>query len=222
MGAVDTSRCLRPKKILGMTATKRLLNSFHHNFILGRRVRVLSEVLAKMFPQDAKVLDVGTGDGSIARQIMEQRRDVTIQGVDVVLRAHTHIPVELFDGRRLPFSNESFDCVMFVDVLHHTEDPRTSIAEASRVSKYHVIIKDHLLEGLLASRQILGFMDWVGNCDHGVALPCNYVSRREWEQIFDEACLSIELWIERLGLYPAPAALLFERGLQFVTRLVKR
>jgi len=209
------------KKDPRMTPEKALLNTLHYKLVFRQRVHALSEVLAKLLPMDAKVLDVGTGEGSIAKLIMERRRDVAIQGVDVLLRPENRTPVTLFDGQHLPFSDGSFDCVMLVDVLHHTENPRMGIVEASRVSRRHIVIKDHLLDGWLAG-PVLRCMDWVGNRGHDVALPYKYLLRREWEQIFSEAGLSSELWIEKLGLYPAPAAWLFERGLHFVTRLVKR
>src|SRR5262245_8174328 len=161
--------------MIHVIAAKELLNALHYKLVFERRVHVLSEVLARILPMNAKVLDVGTGAGSIAKLIMRQRRDVAIQGVDIVRRPKTRIPIKLFDGQHLPFSDASFDCVMLVDVLHHTEDPRMGLVEASRVSKRHVIVKDHLLDGLLASKHILRFMDWVGNYGHDVALPYNYV-----------------------------------------------
>src|SRR5262249_40440783 len=156
--------------------------------------------LAKILPVNATVLDVGTGDGSIAALIMGRRRDVSVQGVDVLLRPETRIPVKVFNGHHLPFDDSTFDCVMFVDVLHHTENPRSQVIEATRVAKHHVIIKDHLLDGLLAA-PVLRLMDWVGNRGHGVALPYNYLPRCDWEQIFSDANLGIDVWIEGLGLY---------------------
>jgi SAM-dependent methyltransferase len=35
-------------------------------------------------------------------------------------------------ANRSPFSEDSFDMVMFVDVLHHTSDPRVLLREAVR------------------------------------------------------------------------------------------
>ena len=203
-----------------MTAAEAILNTVHDRLVFGRRVRVLSEALAKQLPPNAKVLDVGTGDGSIAALIMEQRPDVAIEGVDVFLRANRRIPVRTFDGRQLPFSDDAFDCVMFVDVLHHTSDPAFLVREAARVSSRAVLIKDHLLEGLVAGLT-LRLMDWVGNRGHKVALPYNYLPRATWDEIFKEADLRVDLWIHRVGLYPLPASWVFDRRLHFVARLIK-
>ena len=55
---------------------------------------------------------------------------------------------------------------MFVDVLHHTDDPMVLLREAGRVASGFVLIKDHTQNGILAGRR-LRFMDWVGNARHG-------------------------------------------------------
>jgi SAM-dependent methyltransferase len=204
-----------------LSTAKTLLNATHEKLVFGRRVRVLSDVLSTVLPKDAKILDVGTGDGSIAANIMKQRGDLAIEGVDVFQRPTTHIPVTVFDGNHLPFADRSFDCVLFVDVLHHTDDAGVLVREAARVANDSVVIKDHLLEGLLAG-PTLRLMDWVGNRGHDVVLPYNYLPRSKWDQIFDTAGLQIDTWRHDLGLYPDPASLLFDRKLHFVARLTRR
>ena len=150
-----------------------LLDTIHGGYVFKRRVRVLSRHLSELLPHNASVLDVGCGDGLIAQQIMEKRGDLTVKGIDVMVRPQTHIPVEKFDGRKIPHADASFDAVMFVDVLHHTDDPFVLLQEARRVSRQAVVIKDHIRQGFLAG-QTLRFMDWVGNARHGVVLPYNY------------------------------------------------
>jgi hypothetical protein len=39
-------------------------------------------------------------------------------------------------------------------------------------------------------------MDWVGNYGHEVALPYNYVAKREWHEHFRDTNLSLEHWTE--------------------------
>jgi SAM-dependent methyltransferase len=204
-----------------LSTAKSLLNATHGKFVFGRRVRVLSDVLSTVLPKDARILDVGTGDGSIAANILKQRGDLAIEGVDVLQRPTTHIPVTVFDGDHLPFADRSFDSVLFVDVLHHTNDAGVLVREAARVASHSVVIKDHLLEGLLAG-PTLRLMDWVGNRGHDVVLPYNYLPRSKWDQIFDTAGLQIDTWRHKLGLYPDPASLLFDRELHFVARLTRR
>jgi SAM-dependent methyltransferase len=161
------------------------------------------------------VLDVGCGDGRVSRLIADRRPDICIRGVDVFLRHDVAISASPFDGARIPFNNASFDVVMFVDVLHHTEDPRILLREAVRVARQGILIKDHVLRGLLAG-PTLRFMDWVGNKRHGVALPFNYWSELQWKQALGDLGLQTELWEHRLRLYPVPARWIFERGLHFI------
>jgi SAM-dependent methyltransferase len=184
----------------------------------GRRVLVLAERLAGLIPQGAKVLDVGCGDGLLAKLVMEKRPDVTIEGIDVLVRAQTHIPVVGFDGERIPAGDGSYDVVMFVDVLHHTTDPEVLLKEAIRVARRCVVIKDHTRDGVLAGTT-LRFMDWVGNARHGVALPYNYWTRGRWEGSFGALGLYVEEWIDRIGLYPWWARGVFERKLHYIARL---
>jgi SAM-dependent methyltransferase len=195
-----------------------LLGRLHGQYVHSRRVRVLRDALSELIPKDARVLDVGCGDGLLARLIMDRRRDVEISGIDVLVRAKTMIPVSGFDGSQISFGDKSFDAVMFVDVLHHTEDPMVLLAEAKRVAAQAIVIKDHCLNGLFAG-STLRFMDWVANAPHGVILPYNYWPRDRWHKSFAALNVEVAVWKEDLRLYPKLANWIFGRSLHFVSRL---
>src|SRR6185436_12619103 len=190
----------------------------HNEYVFQRRVRVLTRELAELLPRNAKVLDVGCGDGLIALRIQELRPDVSISGIDIMVRPQTHIPVTKFDGSVIPHPDKSFDAVMFVDVLHHTGDPNVLLREARRVAKQAIVIKDHHRDGFL-SGATLRFMDWVGNAHHGVVLPYNYWSEARWEEAFAALGVKVAAKKKYIGLYPPPASCFFDRGLHFVARL---
>ena len=198
-----------------------LVDKIHASYVYNRRVRVLSEELAPLLPPNSRVLDVGCGDGLISRIIMNQRPDVEIRGIDVLIRPKTHIPVEPFNGETIPQGDASFDAVLFVDVLHHTGDPKAVLGEAARVARQFVLIKDHNLDGLLAG-STLRFMDWVGNARHGVRLPYNFWPARRWTETFASLGLVPVTMKTRIDLYPWPAKWVFGRNLHFVTKLQKR
>jgi len=196
------------------------LERIHEGYVSGRRARKLSDHLVKLLPQNSQVLDVGCGDGSLARLILKKRPDLSIKGIDVLIRSQTQIHVSPFNGETFPFENASFDVVMFVDVLHHTDDPMVLLREAVRVSRGFLVIKDHTADGLLA-RPTLRFMDRVCNARHGVALPFNYWTRQRWLEAFQAMGLTIIDWESELEIYPWPASVAFGRCLHFATKLDK-
>jgi SAM-dependent methyltransferase len=198
-----------------------VLARIHGDYIFQRRTRVLADALAELLPPRAHVLDVGTGDGTIAARIAARRPDLTLRGVDVLVRPRTHIPVEPFDGRTLPVADGAVDVVMFVDVLHHTDDPNVLLREAARAARRAVVIKDHTRDGLLAG-PTLRLMDWVGNARHHVVLPYNYWPESRWRAAFDALGLVPAVWKSSLALYPPPLGWVFDRSLHFVARLEKR
>ncbi len=195
-----------------------LIEKAHSKIVFARRVRVLADVISAMVPADASILDVGCGDGTIASLIRATRSDITIEGVDVMVRPSTKIPVTAFDGRTLPAADGRYDVVLLVDVLHHTLEPGRLLAEAVRVARQAVIVKDHVADNVV-DHSILSVMDWVGNAPHGVTLPYNYQSGPQWDAIYARGGLHATKTRRDLPLYPWPLSMIFGRTLHFVTTL---
>lgn len=195
-----------------------IIDKVHGEYVFGRRTRVLARHLTQLIPEHCSVLDVGCGDGLIDQLVLNQRSDIAIEGIDVLIRPHTHIPVQKFDGVQMPVADKSVDIVMFVDVLHHTDDALALLRDAARVARRGVIIKDHLRNGFLAG-PTLRFMDWVGNERHNVRLPYNYWSQAQWDDAFSAVGLHREDWRTSLDIYPPGANWMFGRSLHFMTRL---
>lgn len=197
---------------------KKSIGQIHEKLVFNRRVQVLVNQIGALLPDDAQMLDVGTGDGQIAKMIGERGKGITVTGIDIMKRGTIHIPVTLFDGTTIPMDDNSVDVVTFVDVLHHTDDPQILISEAARVARKAVIIKDHLSENGL-DHLTLRAMDWVGNAPHGVVLPYNYAPRRDWNRWFDTAGLATDVFETKVPLYAAPLSWVFGRKLHFIARL---
>src|SRR5262249_20191559 len=191
------------------------IGAFHEGIIMQRRVQVLARWISDLVQGERTLLDIGCGDGSIDLLVQQANPSLSVRGVDVLVRPAAKIPVERFDGRRLPFDDNSFDVVMCIDVLHHTDDPTILMREAKRVGRNALILKDHTMEGVL-SYQRLRLMDWVGNAHHGVLLPYNYWRERTWRDTIADIGFQVERWETRLGLYPWPASLIFDRRLHFI------
>ena len=197
------------------------LEKIHGGYVHNRRVRVLIQKLVTLLPDRGRILDVGCGDGLLSSLLQQNKPNTSVTGIDVMVRPGTHIPVEQFDGLSIPFANASFEAVIFVDVLHHTDAPMILLREAARVARDAVIIKDHTKNGIAADAT-LRFMDRIGNCRYNVALPHNYWSRQRWLNAFDELNLTMDVWTSDLGLYPFPLDWFFGRSLHFISRLTLR
>ena len=191
------------------------LDKTHGDFVYPRRVSQLARKIADLLPVNAQVLDVGCGDGLLSSEIAKLRTDVQVSGIDVLMRPQSMIQVSLFDGATIPYPDASFDVVLLIDVLHHTDDPTVLLRESKRVARRSIVVKDHTRDGPLAVQR-LRFMDWVGNARHGVILPYNYWCKAKWRVEFDRLQLNTECWFDDLRLYPWWANWIFGSSLHFI------
>ncbi len=195
----------------------KIIDRIHGSRVFPRRINRLKELLAQAIPTGSTVLDIGCGDGSLAALLLETRHDLSITGLEVLKRPTPRIPVILFDGKHIPFEDHSFDIVMFVDVLHHTVDPMVLLREAARVARVGLVIKDHVANGFFAKTR-LRIMDYVGNARHGVSLPYNYWTEKQWQAAQAELRVKPAILIRDLRLYPAAADAVFGANLHFMAR----
>lgn len=84
----------------------------------------------------ARVLDIGCGVGQVVAALAKEGFEA--HGVDVasanIDRARMESPrCLLYDGRRLPYRDGTFDTVGALNVLEHVQDPEVLVAEAVRV-----------------------------------------------------------------------------------------
>jgi SAM-dependent methyltransferase len=198
-----------------------LIGKAHGQLVHKRRIAVLGQRLAAMLPAGAfTLLDVGCGDGTIAKIVSESGPGLSVTGAEFIPRRDCAIPCVAFDGAHLPFPDRSFDGCMFVDVLHHCDDPLVILRDAARVCRNFILIKDHVAESAF-DHSTLRFMDWVGNRPHGVMLPYNYLSGQQWQKLYRDAGLT-EVRVERkIPIYPVPFTYLFGRKLHSIVLLKK-
>lgn len=172
-------------------------------------------------PRHARVLDVGGGTGIIAQAMKELFAIPRVASVDVHDRFLGTLDIEArtYDGRRLPFDDGSFDCVVFSNVLHHVPVGARAglMRECARVAGGGPIyIKDHLAGSRLDHAR-LWMLDAIGNVPFGGMVEASYLDEADWQRLAAEAGYTIERRTSgnyRSGLY----ARLFPNRLEITMR----
>jgi SAM-dependent methyltransferase len=200
---------------------KRSIARIHGIVVHDHRVTVLCDRISSRLVGMKSVVDVGCGDGRIISFLAARLPQIQFRGFEVPpLRRSLAAPVEVFNGRKIPLPDRSVDAVILVDVLHHADDPFALLAEACRVAKSLIIIKDHRISKPGAT-SILRMMDWVGNWAHDVKMPHHYWTESQWREAWHSLGLKVSSYETELRLYPRMFRPLFENGLHFLASLEK-
>ena len=158
-------------------------------FFPMRRVGLVDRLSPYLSDYDS-ILDIGASCGRLSSEISENLGGRDFVGVDVHVQDNTAIEIREYDGRHLPFDDNSFDCAMIVDVLHHDLEPEKVLEEAKRVSRKAIVIKDHWWK-TRADFNRLKFVDWWGNISYGIRLPYNFIHIDQWPKLFSQLDLEI-------------------------------
>ncbi len=112
--------------------------------VLRRLYRHIADDLVAELPQNAEVLDVGTGPGVLLVELARRRADLRLVGVDLsadMVAAATRNIAEFADRAsarvgdvvELPFDDGSFDVVVSSLSMHHWDHPDAAVPELARV-----------------------------------------------------------------------------------------
>lgn len=94
-------------------------------------------VIVRRFPPGARVLELGAGTGQQAAKLAALGFEVSAIDLESsnYAEAEHAFPVQLYDGRTIPFSDATFDIVFSSNVLEHVRDLAPLHAEIRRVLK---------------------------------------------------------------------------------------
>lgn len=121
------------------------------------------------------ILDVGCGEGFTIDRLLRVDGHLPIQGVDhdwqALLHAREKLP-EIFlqrgDVLRLPYSSDSVELVLCLEVLEHLPDPVPALEELRRVSSHDCLISVpnepfFMISNLLRGKNVRG---WGNDPEH--------------------------------------------------------
>ncbi|MEI9993271.1 MAG: class I SAM-dependent methyltransferase [Rhizomicrobium sp.] len=95
------------------------------------------------------VLEVGCGTGMVLEKLAQRGLGHSFTGIEIsdgrvaTAKANSgaEIRIEPYDGRTIPFADESFDLVYATHVLEHVVDPRGFLHELRRVARRYVYVE---------------------------------------------------------------------------------
>jgi len=103
------------------------------------------DVLARLVPEGARVLDLGCGDGAMLAHL-QQTRGCSGYGIEIddanvlacVKRGVNVIQLNLDEGLSM-FEDASFDVVLQIDTLQHLRNAEVMLRETVRVGRFGVV-----------------------------------------------------------------------------------
>jgi SAM-dependent methyltransferase len=139
-------------------------------------------------PKKAKIVDIGSGNGLICYYLRKQGFNVT--PLDVVDMAYNETvrPV-VYDGREMPFEDNSFDYALILTVLHHIDSPEEVLNETCRIAQNIVIIEDIYTNAF--QKYLTFFMDWLVNLGYS---PTPHTNKDDfgWKSTFNNQQLELK------------------------------
>jgi SAM-dependent methyltransferase len=203
-----------------MQALREVLFGYHHRAVHVPRVQRVARALGEQIGRAGSLLDVGCGDGTVAREVAERVGAERVAGVDVKVRPGAAIESHLYDGTRLPFDDGAFEAVLLADVLHHASDPAAVLRESLRVASRVVAVKDHFQFGW-ASQKLLLLMDRIGNAAPGVDVRGTYFTPTAWIDLVTSAGGRVTALEWPLQIHDYPFRVVTRDALQFAARVEK-
>jgi len=156
--------------------------------IIEKRTKWIVNSFDEFVEKGKKVLDVGAGGGWIADEIQKRKNtDTTL--LDITDFNQTDLKFILYDGRKMPFLDNSFDVVLLNFVLHHSKNPLEVLKEAKRVSRNKIIIFEDTYNSFF-KKIIFYFWDIISNLHSflikpfGEKMAFNFKKASQWEKIF--------------------------------------
>jgi len=165
------------------------LFKFVYNKLQEKRARNIASLLGEFIKSGDNVLDLGMGDGLIAKQL-QSNYDISIRGLDVKDNNITDVPLVIYNSKTFPFEDNQFDIVLIISVLHHTRNFAYLLTEAKRICKRRIVILEDVYSNTI-EKVIIIFTDVISNLLTSMNMPFNFRREKEWLSVFNTLGLDV-------------------------------
>lgn len=148
--------------------SKRVINIFKENFNDGKKY---------------KILDLGCG--ACCNSTILESMGYEVTSLDVVDQSICKKP-EIYDGKIIPYIDNSFDIVLCSFVLHHAPNWYDLLKEMKRVGNYIIIIENTPEISL-----DYWFIEMHASSEWGSCLEC-FKTNEEWLDIFNQMNFNVK------------------------------
>lgn len=182
-----------------LSVKSKLYKFFPFKFIIERVIRSrtewIMENISGFVKKGEKILDLGAGGGWIGKEIQKNKK-ANVALLDVRDFNQTELELMIYNGKKIPFADNSFGAVLLIFVLHHCEKPLTILREAQRVSQDRLIIMEDVYSSWLGKAfmyfwEFLGFFASFLANPPGENMAFNFQTFSEWEKMLKSLNLKI-------------------------------
>ena len=156
-----------------------------------RRARFYLRHLLAHVPTGKRLIDVGAGDGLLVKMLAEATDAASVRAFDVESRQLGPVPVEVYDGTKLPIDDAGADVSLCVTVLHHCADAKRVLSEIRRVTSQRFLLVEDRFNSPADRLAVLGvhhYLRWVESMPfdrHGFA------DTTQWCRLLNEAGFAV-------------------------------
>jgi len=164
----------------------RLLKKIVYKFARARAELIFCS-LKEFLKNEDTLLDIGCGSCNIIEVLNENNLNVVALDIKNLSIIHGIKPI-VYDGKRMPFVDNTFDCSMILTVLHHTTQQKELLDEAMRVTKRKIIVLEDIYTNKI-DRYVTQFVDSIINLE--LRHPRTNRTDSEWRLFFKSLGLRI-------------------------------
>lgn len=172
------------------------------DFFVKKKIKKMTErtvdLIEDFIGEKEKIIDIGAGGGWISDEIQKRKNTKNLL-LDVIGLNQTELPLILYDGKNIPFDQNSFDGALLICVLHHCQDPLKVLQETGRTVKKRIIIIEDIASTPLGKVALkikdsflnIAFSLLTCSLKEVINLPFNFKTIPEWEKTFKNLKLKL-------------------------------